>query len=78
VTDTVAGTEGVTTTESFVPVDPPAGPVNPPGPVLPPPLPVPLVGAELERVDKPLLLPESVELQPDKYARENRQSRSVR
>jgi hypothetical protein len=46
--------------------------------VLPAPLlPMPLVGS-LAAVYRPLLLPESVESHPARYARQNRQSRSTR
>jgi hypothetical protein len=58
-------------------VPPAAGGLRPLGPVLPPLLPIPLVGS-LVAVYRPLLLPESVESHPDRYARQNRQSRSAR
>lgn len=77
VTEIVPGTEGVATTVSFVPVVPPPGPLKPAGPVAPP-VEVPPVEVELEAVYTPVLSPESVELQPDKYASEKRDTSSAR
>lgn len=69
VTESVPGTDGVATTESFEPLIPPLAPLNPTGPLEPVLLEVP-VEVELEAVYVPLLVPDSEESQPERYASE--------
>jgi len=69
----VPGTEGVATTVSFDPVIPVPGPLKPAGPVEPLLLVDVPVLLEDEAVYTLLLLPESVELQPDSQASETTQ-----